>query len=68
MTDLAVEFKLLDCFVERHAVIPPHGVYTATFLFYRYETNWQGCRLVGSINNRVILPLKSLVFEVIMVS
>ena len=24
MTDLAVKFKLLDCFVERHAVIPPH--------------------------------------------
>lgn len=44
MTDLAVEFKLLDCFVERHAVIPPHGVYTATFLFYRYEMKWQGCR------------------------
>ena len=24
MTDLAIKFKLLDCFVERHAVIPPH--------------------------------------------
>ena len=33
MTDLAVEFKLLDCFVERHAVIPPHDAYTTTFLF-----------------------------------
>ena len=31
MTDLAVEFKLLDSFVERHAVIPPHDVYTAPF-------------------------------------
>ena len=33
MTDLAVEFKLLNRFVEGHAVIPPHVVYTATFLF-----------------------------------
>ena len=24
MTDLAVEFKLLNRFVERYAVIPPH--------------------------------------------
>ena len=39
MTDFAVEFKLMDGFIERHAVIPPHDVYTATFLFYRYEMN-----------------------------
>ena len=44
MTDLAVEFKLLNSFVKHHAVIPPYDVYTATFLFYRYEMNWQGCR------------------------
>ena len=33
MTDLAVEFKFLNSFVERHAVIPPHDVYTTTILF-----------------------------------
>ena len=31
MTDLAVEFKLLVSFVERHTVIPPHDVYTVPF-------------------------------------
>ena len=47
MTDLAVEFKLLDGFIERHTAIPPNHVNISTL--YSSGMMWAGKAVAGMV-------------------